>query len=107
MVARRILLLFISALAVSPLAAQEKPQEKIITGQVRLRSELDNRDILAQQTTLYHLMRSRIRATVRPVAGITVLGEVQDSRYWGQADASQARGTTDANAEGFDMHQAW
>ena len=85
--------------------AQEK--ERIISGQVRVRSELDGRRMFSDEAVLAHLIRSRIRATVRPAAGITVLAEVQDSRYWGQSDPVQGRGTTDASADALDMHQAW
>jgi MFS family permease len=102
----RLSLLMLAVLA-TPLIAQEKPREAIISGQIRLRSSLDGRGILDDKSVFVHLLRSRVRATVRPIAGITVLAEVQDSRWWGQADPAQARGTTDADADAIDMHQAW
>jgi len=38
--------------------------------------------------------------------GVTILLELQDSRFLGSGDPAQARGTTDATADGLDMHQA-
>jgi hypothetical protein len=97
-----------------PLAAQQdgtgakdSSVVRIVSGQIRLRSELDDRGVLSDRSVLVHLLRSRIRATIRPLAGITVLAEIQDARYWGQADPALGRGTTDADADGLDMHQAW
>jgi hypothetical protein len=87
--------------------ATEKPAERIMSGQVRLRSELDDRGVLADESVFVHLLRSRLRATVRPVSTITILAELQDSRYWGQSDPTLGRGTTDADADLLDMHQAW
>jgi hypothetical protein len=98
-----ILLLEIAA----PAASQEAPAEKIISGQIRIRSELDDRGILAPEAVFVHLLRSRVRATVRPVSWIRVLAEIQDSRYFGQSDPAFARGTGDADADQLDMHQAW
>lgn len=91
----------------STLAIIALEKECIICGQVRVRSELDGRRMFSDEAVLAHLIRSRIRATARPAAGITVLAEVQDSRYWGQSDPVQGRGTTDASADVLDMHQAW
>lgn len=98
-------ILFIPAL----LPAQEtKPADPIkFSGQVRLRSELDDRRLTAAEAVLVHLLRSRLRATAKPLANITVVAEIQDSRYLGSGDPAQARGTTDISPEGFDMHQAW
>lgn len=101
----RTLLCLAVLLCALPANAQEK--DRIVSGQIRLRSELDGRGILNDQTVLVHLMRSRIRATIKPLQGISILAEVQDSRWWGQSDASLGRGTVDASAEALDMHQAW
>ena len=78
-----------------------------ISGQVRLRSELDDRRLTASEAVFVHLLRSRLRATARPLPWLTVVAEIQDSRYLGENDASQSRGTTDASADFLDMHQAW
>jgi hypothetical protein len=84
------------------------PAEPVkISGQVRLRSELDDRRLTAGEAVFVHLLRSRLRATARPLSWLTVVAEIQDSRYLGQSDPSQSRGTTDASADGLDMHQAW
>jgi len=75
---------------------------------VRLRTELDDRGLGAvDETVLIHLLRTRLRATARPLPWITVVAEVQDARYLGSGDPSQGRGTTDISPDGLDMHQAW
>ena len=104
------LFLLLAALSVpASLQGQEtKPAETVtFSGQVRLRSELDDRHLTANETVLIHLLRSRLRATAKPLPWITVVAELQDARYLGSGDPSQARGTTDISPEGLDMHQAW
>ncbi len=104
------LLLLLTALAIpTALMAQEtKPAETVtFSGSVRLRSELDDRHLTATETVLAHLLRSRLRATAKPLPWITIVAELQDARYLGSGDPSQARGTTDISADGLDMRQAW
>ena len=98
-------ILFIPAL----LSAQEtKPVDHIkFSGQVRLRSELDDRRLTAREVVFMHLLRSRLRATAKPLDGFTVVAEIQDARYLGSGDPAQARGTTDITADGLDMRQAY
>ena len=109
-------LLALAAMVVAaPLAAQNSSRSgsadsaRVVTinGQVRVRSEIDHRGVLADDGVLVHLLRSRLRATARPLAGITAVVEIQDARYWGQSDPTSGRGTSDADAEQLDMHQAW
>ncbi|MBC8144935.1 MAG: alginate export family protein [bacterium] len=95
----------IALICAVPVLAQEK--DRVVSGQVRLRSEVDGRGVLNDETVLVHQIRSRIRATLKPLQNISIVAEVQDSRWWGQSDPSLGRGTLDANSEGFDMHQAW
>ena len=78
-----------------------------VSGQIRLRSEWDDRHVLADEQATVHLLRTRLRATARPLAWITVLGELQDARFLGEGDPAQGRGTTDADAPQLDMHQAY
>jgi hypothetical protein len=95
----------------SSLVAQDSARTQApkiaVTGQVRLRSEWDDRRVLADERVNVHLLRSRLRATAHPLAWITVLGEVQDARFLGESDPAQGRGTTDASAPQLDMHQAF
>ncbi|HSU17665.1 alginate export family protein [Longimicrobium sp.] len=95
----------------SPLIAQDSARAEgpriAVTGQVRLRSEWDDRHVLADQRVNVHLLRSRLRATAHPVAWVTVVGEVQDARFLGESDPDDGRGTTDASAPQLDMHQAF
>lgn len=103
-----ILLLPLLIIPASIRAQENKPPEAVaFSGQVRLRSEMDDRHLTANETVFQHLLRSRLRATAKPLSWITVVAEVQDSRYLGSGDPTQARGTTDASADGLDMHQAW
>lgn len=91
-------------IASSPLIAQDSARTRApviaVSGQVRLRSEWDDRHVLADRRVMVHLLRSRLRATVRPMAGITVLGEAQDARFLGEKDPSRAGVSTD-------VHQAF
>jgi hypothetical protein len=100
-----------SPLAPSPLAAQDtaraQPPKIVVGGQVRLRAEWDDRHVLADQRVNVYLLRTRLRATAKPVAWITVVGELQDARYLGEGDPLLGRGTTDATAPQLDMHQAY
>jgi hypothetical protein len=106
---RLALVLLAAVLLPLSLHAQETPQpERVaISGQVRLRSELDDRHVTADESVLLHLLRSRLRATAHPASWLTVLAEIQDSRFLGSGQASQGRGTTDVTADGLDMHQAY
>lgn len=95
-------------LLVSALAAQENTSPPItISGQLRLRSELDDKGLTQDESTLMHLLRTRLRATAHPIPGVTIVAEVQDARHFGSGDPSSARGTTDASADALDMRQAY
>ncbi|HEX8241914.1 MAG TPA: alginate export family protein [Longimicrobium sp.] len=92
------------SLVSSPLAAQDSARVEaprlVVSGQVRLRSEWDDRHVLADEKVMVHLLRSRLRATARPLAWITVLAELQDARFLGEKDPSRAGVSTD-------VHQAF
>lgn len=96
-----------TAHARAPAGAQQAAPKVVVTGQVRLRSEDDDRHVLAGDRVYVHLLRTRIRAAARPLAHFAVLAEVQDARYLGQSDPALGRGTTDDAAPELDMHQAW
>jgi hypothetical protein len=99
---------FILSLPLAVRAQEASQPEKIVfSGQLRERTEFDDRHINADELVFIHYLRTRLRATAKPATGFTVVAEVQDSRYLGQNDPTQARGTTDISADGLDMHQAW
>ncbi|HYJ78731.1 MAG TPA: hypothetical protein VEW03_03940, partial [Longimicrobiaceae bacterium] len=104
--------LLLAASLLAPAAARAQPapvdsQKLVFSGQVRLRSELDDRHVLADERVNVHLLRTRLRASARPAPGISVLAELQDARHLGSGDPRQGRGTTDPSADGLDMRQAW
>lgn len=95
-------------LLVSALVAQENTPIPIsISGQLRLRSELDDKGLTQDESTLAHLLRTRLRVTARPMQGVALVAEIQDSRHFGSGDPDAARGTTDASADALDMRQAF
>lgn len=103
-------LILLVALLLAPLAAHAQdpaPPPVSLSGQVRLRSELDDRGLTFDETVLAHLLRTRLRATAHPGPLLTIVVEVQDSRFLGSGDPALARGTTDVTADGLDMKQAF
>jgi len=83
------------------------PPRILVGGQIRLRGEWDDRHVLADQRVNVYLLRTRLRATAKPLPWITVLGELQDARYLGESDPLLGRGTLDNTAPQLDMHQAY
>ena len=55
-------------------SSQQQAQKIVVGGEVRLRSEYDDRHVLNERQVMVHLLRSRLRATAHPLAWITVLG---------------------------------
>lgn len=104
-----ITLLLLLVVSTIPTHAQEPARAEPIklSGQFRLRSELDDRGLSVDETVFVHLLRTRLRATARPLSWISIVAEIQDTRFFGQSDAAMGRGTTDFSADGLDMHQAW
>lgn len=102
-------ILILLPFALSGLAAQETAGTQPITlsGQLRARTEFDDKGLTQDESTLTHLLRTRFRATARPIEGVTVVVELQDGRFFGSGDPAQGRGTMDATAEGLDLHLAF
>src|SRR5690349_2064794 len=85
----------------------ETPPIKL-SGQFRMRSELDNRGVIDTTTSIFvNLIRTRLKATARPLSWLTVVAEVQDSRHFGSGNPAQGRGTQDVSADALDMRQAY
>lgn len=104
----RLTALFALPLITTGLIAQENGGAPIsISGQLRIRSELDDRGLTQDESTLMYLLRTRLRATSSPAHGVTVVAELQDSRHFGSGNSSMARGTTDASADALDMRLAY
>lgn len=102
--------LLLVALLLAPTLAHAQDQDPTpisISGQLRIRSEVDDRGITFDETVLAHLLRTRLKATARPVPQWTIVVEIQDARFLGSGDPALARGTTDVSADGLDMKQAF
>ncbi len=99
--------LVVVALAAS-IAAPALAQTFVVTGEVRTRTELDDRDLAdAQSATAYHLLRSRLGVDARPAPHVRAFVQVQDARLWGGESPSLALGTLDGDADQLDVHQAF
>jgi hypothetical protein len=72
------------------------------TGELRLRSELDGRDMKnATAPNIYTLSRSRVGLRATPTEHVAVFLQIQDSRYFGE------EATTMTNLGSVDLHEAW
>ncbi len=91
--------------AAAPLDAQTAKTEKAdltLSGEVRVRSELDARtsNVGADHATL---LRTRLGALAKPSEEVSVFIQLSDSRAFGE----EANTLTDAAADRLDLHQAW
>ena len=78
-----------------------------LAGQVRFRTEIDRRNPFElmperEEAFDYHLLRTRVSLTIRPLPDVTGLIQAQDSRTFGSSGNTLG---VDPNA--FDLHQAW
>ena len=90
------------------LAVAADCQPVTIHGQVRTRSELDDRDLTGQvPASAFHLLRTRLGVEARPSHRVRALVQVQDARLWGGEDPALALGTLDGDADQLDVHQAY
>ena len=89
------------------LAAPASGQTLAVTGEVRHRTELDDRDPLGVEATAVHLLRARLAADARPTPRVRAFVQVQDARLWGGEDPALALGTLDGDADQLDVHQAF
>ncbi|TFG62647.1 MAG: hypothetical protein E4H28_07405, partial [Gemmatimonadales bacterium] len=95
-------LLFVSA---APLFAQTVKVDDVeftLSGEVRVRSELDARTSDAG-TDHATLLRTRLGALARPSEQVGVFIQLSDSRVFGE----EANTLADATADRLDVHQAW
>lgn len=89
----------------APLGAQTVKVEKVditLSGEVRVRSELDARSSDAG-TDHATLLRTRLGALAKPSEEVSVFIQLSDSRAFGE----EANTLTDATADRLDLHQAW
>ncbi len=100
-----ILLLLPFLLLVTDTAAQNLDRFTF-GGEIRQRSELDNR-FTDQETSFFHLLRTRFNARVEATPDIDVFVQVQDSRLLGEGDPQRGRGTLDPEAGTIGLHQAY
>ncbi|MBL7974774.1 MAG: alginate export family protein [Candidatus Kapabacteria bacterium] len=80
--------------------------EVSFNGMVRFRIESDGRffDFNAKPL-LIDLLKTQIGATVKISPDITLFTKLQDSRNFGEGDATQARGTLDGMAKNFGLRE--
>lgn len=84
------------------LGAQTEKVEVTLSGEVRVRTELDARTSGAG-TDHATLIRTRLGAMAKPSAEVSVFVQLSDSRAFGE----ETNSLTDASADRFDVHQAW
>jgi hypothetical protein len=90
------------ASAAAPAPAPAQPDTGItLFGEVRTRGEAE-RPGSGVRGDAFVLLRTRVGARARLGAATRLLVEVQDARVFGEE-----RGTTDAAADAFDLHQGW
>ncbi|WP_412069940.1 alginate export family protein [Rubrivirga sp. IMCC43871] len=96
------------ALFALALATAGAAQPVAVTGEIRHRTELDNRDLSGvDAATPVHLLRTRLAVDARPTARVRAFVQVQDSRLWGGENPALALGTLDGSADLLDVHQAF
>gem|GEM_PF-1891361 len=77
-----------------------------VTGQIRQRSEADDKRTAADSPQ-FHLLRTRVNVSFQPDTDMDVVVQVQNSRLWGRQDPAKGRGTLDGSAQSIDFHQAY
>ena len=88
-----------AAVLAPPAAAQDAP-EVVLSGEIRVRSELDARaDSGADHATL---LRTRLGVGIALSPHARLFAQVQDARAFGEE-----LGTLDASADQIDLHQGW
>lgn len=89
-------------LLASPVLAQSSKVDVTLSGEVRVRSELDARTS-GESTDHATLIRTRLGAMAVPSPDVRLFFQVSDSRAFGEESST----LTDASADRLDMHQAW
>ena len=93
-----LMLLFVPATA-----AQEMPSSVEIGGQVRQRTQLDDKDFSSSTSPDdFHELRTRLNAGFTPVDRVKAFVQIQDSRRFGNGSGTLAPPTNT-----FDLHQAY
>ncbi|MFN7954210.1 MAG: alginate export family protein [bacterium] len=88
----------------NPLAAAAEKLGLALSGQVRIRGEVDARDLASStQADLVVGERARLGLAAQPTTDVTGFVQVQDARVWGEEQNS----LTDVQADGFDLHQGY
>lgn len=88
----------------NPVAAAAEKLGLTLSGQVRIRGEVDTRDFASStQADIVVGERARLGLSAQPTADVTGFVQVQDARVWGEEQNS----LTDVDADGFDLHQGY
>jgi hypothetical protein len=98
----------IGVLLLAPTAAAQMNSSISVNGQIRQRSEVDARDFNSNTTPAdFHLLRTRLSVSVKPIDRAEAMVQFQDSRRFGAGDPALGRGTLDPSAGALDLHQAY
>lgn len=77
-------------------------------GELRVRSELDNRDFNNSTPPNYFtLLRARLGAEISPIENLKFYFQVQDSRIFGEERDARNNFNTVSNTKNLDLHQAY
>lgn len=84
------------------------PQNLNWDGELRVRSELDNRDFKnSTPPNYYTLFRARLGAEFNPIENLKFYFQIQDARLFGEEKNSRNEFNTIANTKNLDVHQAF
>lgn len=103
------LLLSLSLLSLSERTALAQESSTVIrvTGEMRVRSEVDMRDFNSHSAAnTFTLLRSRVGLDARPVEDVRIFIQAQDSRVFGQERDASGFNTL-ADTRNFDLHQGY
>lgn len=77
-------------------------------GELRVRSELDNRDFKnLTPPNYYTLFRARLGAEFNPIENLKFYFQIQDARLFGEEKNNRNEFSTIANTKNLDIHQAF
>jgi hypothetical protein len=101
-------LLLCSALALLAVPASGEGLPITLSGQLRLRGEVDGRDFVSSNAyNAYSLSRIRVGIRVTPVEDVSVFLQAQDSRVFGEEKDPAGQFSTLANTRNLDLYQGY
>jgi hypothetical protein len=77
-------------------------------GELRMRSEFDNRDFKSSTPPNYYtLLRARLGALIQPIKNVNVYLQMQDSRTFGEEKDASFKFNTASNMKNLDLSQGY